>query len=32
VRFGSGGYLIRYRVKDDQVFVIAIRHFREAGF
>lgn len=32
VRFGSGGYLIRYRVREEDIFIIAVRHFREAGF
>lgn len=32
VFFGSAGYIIRYRARDDDVVIIRIRHMREAGF
>lgn len=31
-RFGTAGYVARYRVRDDTVTVLAIRHMREAGY
>lgn len=34
VRFGSSGYVVRYRYDQptDTVFVLAVRNFRQAGF
>jgi plasmid stabilization system protein ParE len=32
IRFGAAGYVARYRVLDDTVTVLAIRHMREAGY
>ncbi|MBI2738782.1 MAG: type II toxin-antitoxin system RelE/ParE family toxin [Rhodospirillales bacterium] len=32
IRFGAAGYVARYRVLDDTVIVLAIRHMREAGY
>ena len=32
IRFGAAGYVVRYRVLDDMVTVLAIRHMREAGY
>jgi plasmid stabilization system protein ParE len=32
VNFGAGLYIIRYRVKQNQIIVIAIRHRLEAKF
>jgi plasmid stabilization system protein ParE len=29
---GAAGYVARYRVHDDTVIVLAIRHMREAGY
>ena len=30
IPFGSSGYVIRYRIQDDVVFIIAIKHCKEA--
>jgi plasmid stabilization system protein ParE len=32
IRFGAAGYVVRYRVLDDTVTVLAIRHMREVGY
>ncbi len=32
IRFGAAGYVARYRVRDDTVTVLVIRHMREAGY
>ena len=32
VPFGSGGYIIRYRIEKDMVFIVGIRHSKELGF
>jgi plasmid stabilization system protein ParE len=32
IRFGAAGYVARYRVHDETVTVLAIRHMREAGY
>ena len=32
IDFGKDGYVARYRVDDDVVTILAIRHGREAGF
>ena len=32
VPFGTGAYVMRYRIDADQVTVMRVRHSREAGF
>ena len=32
ITFGAAGYVARYRVHDDTVIVLAVRHMREAGY
>lgn len=32
IDFGSSGYVARYRVDDDAVTILAVRHQKEAGF
>jgi plasmid stabilization system protein ParE len=32
IRFGSGGYIVLYRITGDQITVLAVRHMREDGF
>lgn len=32
IPFGASGYVIRYRIEADTVFIVAIKHCREAGF
>ena len=32
MRFGTAGYVARYRIDDDTVIVMAVRHAREAGY
>lgn len=32
IDFGDSGYVARYRVDDDAVTILAIRHQREAGY
>ncbi|MDD2733392.1 MAG: type II toxin-antitoxin system RelE/ParE family toxin [Desulfuromonadaceae bacterium] len=32
VPFGASGYVIRYRIQGDTVFIIAVKHCKEAGF
>lgn len=31
-RFGAGGYVIRYRVYNDAVYIVHVRHYRENDF
>ncbi len=31
-RFGAGGYVIRYRVNNDAVYIVHVRHYRENDF
>ena|SRR3990167_2851091 len=31
-RFGAGGYVIRYRVYLDTVYIVHVRHYRENDF
>ena len=31
-RFGAGGYVLRYRVHSETVYIVHIRHYREADF
>lgn len=30
--FGASGYVLRYRIAGDTLFIIALKHCREAGF
>ncbi len=32
IGFGSGGYVVLYRVDGDRVALVAVRHAREAGY
>ncbi len=32
IRFGAGGYILRYRIYLDIVYIVHIRHYREADF
>ena len=32
IRFGAGGYILRYRVHLDAVYIVHIRHYREDDF
>lgn len=32
IRFGSGGYVLRYRVHEENLFILHIRHYREKSF
>jgi plasmid stabilization system protein ParE len=32
IRFGAGGYILRYRIHLDTVYIVHIRHYREADF
>lgn len=32
IEFGDYGYVVRYRIDGDLVTILAVRHFREAGF
>ena len=32
IDFGNSGYVVRYRVDDDLVTIVAVRHQKEAGF
>ena|SRR3989338_119479 len=32
IRFGAAGYVMRYRVYQDDVYIVHIRHYRESGF
>jgi len=32
IPFGSSGYVLRYRIRDDIILIIAVKHYREAGF
>ena len=31
-RFGAGGYVLRYRVHTETIYIVHIRHYREADF
>ena len=31
IPFGSSGYLLRYRIQGDVLYIIALRHCKEAG-
>lgn len=32
IDFGDSGYVVRYRLDDDAVTILALRHQKEAGF
>jgi len=32
IRFGAGGYVVRYRVYADSVYIVHMRHYRENSF
>ena len=32
IDFGDSGYVVRYRINDDTVTILAIRHQKEAGY
>lgn len=32
IPFGASGYLLRYRIQGDTIFIIAVKHGKEAGF
>lgn len=32
IRFGVAGYVMRYRIYLDKIYVVHIRHYRESGF
>jgi plasmid stabilization system protein ParE len=32
IPFGSSGYVLRYRIENDTVLIIAVKHGKEAGF
>jgi plasmid stabilization system protein ParE len=32
IRFGAGGYLLRYRSHENSAYILQIRHYREEDF
>jgi plasmid stabilization system protein ParE len=32
VPFGSGSYIVRYRIEENTVYIVGIRHSKEEGF
>ncbi len=32
IDFGDSGYVVRYRIENDGVIILAVRHQKEAGF
>jgi len=32
IPFGAAGYVLRYRMRGDVIYIIAVRHGKEAGF
>jgi plasmid stabilization system protein ParE len=32
IPFGAAGYVLRYRLQADVIYIVALRHGREAGF
>lgn len=32
IPFGSSGYVLRYRIQGDTIFIIAVKHGKEAGY
>ncbi|MCE3238713.1 MAG: plasmid stabilization system [Gammaproteobacteria bacterium] len=31
-RFGGGGYVLRYRIEAETIYIVHVRHYREADF
>ncbi len=32
IPFGAAGYVLRYRIRADVIYIVAVRHGKEAGF
>lgn len=32
IPFGASGYVLRYRIQGDTIFIVAVKHGKEAGF
>ncbi len=32
IRFGAGGYVLRYRIHIEVIYIVHIRHYRESDF
>jgi plasmid stabilization system protein ParE len=32
IPFGASGYVLRYRVEGDMIFIVALKHTKEVGF
>lgn|SRR3990167_2145756 len=32
IRFGAGGYVVRYRFQAETIYIVHIRHYRENNF
>jgi len=32
IPFGAAGYVLRYRIRGDVIYIVAVRHGKEAGF
>jgi plasmid stabilization system protein ParE len=32
IRFGAGGYVLRYRIEAEILYIVHIRHYRESDF
>jgi len=32
IRFGAGGYVLRYRIYDETIYIVHIRHYRESEY
>lgn len=32
IRFGAGGYVIRYRIHLNSIYIVNLRHYRESDF
>ena len=32
IPFGASGYMLRYRIENETIYVVAIKHCKEAGF
>ena len=32
IRFGVGGYFLRYRIEEQNIFIVHVRHYRESDF
>lgn len=31
ITFGAGGYILRYRIYEDTLYIVYLRHYRELG-